>query len=94
MLLDEWKNVSKYPKLCGTVEPILLAFSSLYMVESEFNHVRYFQSKQEAHWTLNVAIWSSKLQICNLIVVISSVPTKPIFFIKKIIQELKVHLHL
>ena len=38
-----WKNKEKrnIPKLCTIVKPILLAFLSLYMVESGFSHMHY-----------------------------------------------------
>ena len=35
------KTVAKSPKLCSADEPILLDFSSSYMVESGFSHVQY-----------------------------------------------------
>ena len=41
------KTVTKYSKLCVTVEPILLAIPSLYLVESGFSHVHYLLSKQK-----------------------------------------------
>ena len=43
------KKLTKYPKFCATVEPILLFFQSLYIVESEFKHVHCSQSG-EALW--------------------------------------------
>ena len=40
------EKLAKYPQLCATVEPILLAFSSSYMVKSGFSHVHYLLGKQ------------------------------------------------
>ena len=36
------ETVTKYPKLCATVEPILLVFPSLYKVKSGFSYMHYF----------------------------------------------------
>ena len=41
------KTEAKYPKLCVTVELILLAFPNFYMVVSGFSHVHYLLSKQK-----------------------------------------------
>ena len=35
--MNEKTKAENYPKLCATVELILLAFPSLYMVKSEFS---------------------------------------------------------
>ena len=43
------ETVAKYSKLCTTVEPILLAFPSLYMVESGFRHA-LFTKQREKHF--------------------------------------------
>ena len=44
--------IVKYPKFYATIEPILQAFSSSYMVESGFSHVHYLLSTQKS--TLNI----------------------------------------
>ena len=44
------KIVTKYPKLWATVEPILLAFPSFYIIESRISHVDYLLNR-EALWT-------------------------------------------
>ena len=41
----EAKSAAKYSKLWITFEQILLAYPSLYLMESGFNHVHYLQSK-------------------------------------------------
>ena len=41
------KTLVKYSKLCVTIESILLAFPSLYVVEFEFSQVYYLLSKQK-----------------------------------------------
>ena len=38
--------VVKYPKLCVTVEPVLLAFPKLCMVKSELSHMHYLLSRE------------------------------------------------
>ena len=43
--INEKKNVTKYPKLCATLELVLQAFPSSYMTESGFSHVHYLQSR-------------------------------------------------
>ena len=75
--MKEKKNLQNIRSFLQLVKPILLAFPSLYKVESDFNHVLYLLSKQ------NVMIGGSNSQTCNLIFVISSVPTKPIQLIRK-----------
>ena len=48
-LCDYWSNgntTSKYPNLSAAVEPFLLAFSSLYMVEAGFSHANALLTKQ------------------------------------------------
>ena len=63
-----WMNkkipAAKYPKLCAMVEPILLTFSSLYMVQSGFSHVHYFLSKQRS--TLNIKCADLLLKLTKL----------------------------
>ena len=44
--MDEQKTGVKYAKFCASVEAILFAFSSSYMVESGFSHMHYLPSKQ------------------------------------------------
>ena len=44
------KTVAKYPKLCVTVESILLVFSSLYIVKSGFSHVQLFIKQTEKYF--------------------------------------------
>ena len=49
-IVYDWLNeklVSKYPKLCATVEPILLAFLTSFSEESIFSHVHCFLHKQK-----------------------------------------------
>ena len=49
------KTVAKYPKFCATVEPILLAFSNLYIGEFWFSYVYYLLSKERN--TLKIEMW-------------------------------------
>ena len=62
-----WMNkntVAKYLKLCAPVEPILLTFSSSYIIESENSQVHYLLSKQRV--TLNIECDDLWLKITNL----------------------------
>ena len=58
------KSLIKYPKLCATAKPILLAFPSSYMVESGFSHAHYSLSKHRS--TLNVKNGDLLLKLTNL----------------------------
>ena len=53
----------KYPKLCATVESILLVFPSSYMLESGFSHVLYLLRKQWS--TLNIEHDDLQLKYTN-----------------------------
>ena len=68
------KSVAEHPKLCETIEAILLAFSSWYMIECGFSHLHYLLSKQGI--TLNIEYGDFRLKFtnCNLIFVISPGP--------------------
>ena len=47
--INQWtKTVANYLKFCAAVELILLAFQSLYMMESWFRYVHYLLSKQKS----------------------------------------------
>ena len=77
------KTVAKYPKFCATVEPILVAFCKFVNGENVFSYVHYLLSKQKS--TYNIWMWWFVAQIqktCNLIFVISSLPTKSILHSK------------
>ena len=39
-------TVARYPKLCASIEPILLTFLTLYRVKSGFSYEPYLLSKQ------------------------------------------------
>ena len=45
------KTVTKYSKICATIEPILQAFQSSYIAESDFSYVHYFLSKKRSTLT-------------------------------------------
>ncbi len=65
------KTAAKYPKLCATIDPILLAFPSLYMVDSGFSYVHYLQSRQRStldieHGDLWLNLTNLQLNICDL----------------------------
>ena len=88
------KRNAKSPNICLSVEPILLTFPSSYIVESRFSHVHYSLSKQRS--TLNIQNPNLRLKITNL----QSNIRDPLSMHQthlshlKIIQDLKVHLHL
>ena len=58
------KTVANNPKFCGTVNPILLTFPTLYMVEFEFSYVHYLLSKLRS--TLNIERDDMQLKITYL----------------------------
>ena len=58
------KKLAKYCKLCAPIEPILLAFLSLYMAESGFSHVYHSPSKQRS--TLNIECDDLWFKLTNL----------------------------
>ena len=62
--MNEKRTLVKYFKLCATVEPILLAFPSLYMMESGFSHVHYLRSKRRN--TFNIERCDLKFKLKNL----------------------------
>ena len=83
------KLVAKYPKLCVTVEPILLDFPSSYT----FSYVHYLLSKQRS--TMNIEcgdLWPKLTNLQpNIHDLLCAHQTHP--FHLKIIWELKIHLH-
>ena len=74
-----WQNIPSFVQLLSQLYKF---FSSLYKMEFLLRHRYYILSKKKN--TLNVVIWNTNLQTCNLIFVISSA-----FPLKKLIQELK-----
>ena len=58
------KTGAKYPKLSVIIEPILLAFSCLYMVEFWLRHAHYLLIKQRSNF--NIERFDLQLKCTNL----------------------------
>ena len=74
------KTVAKYSKFCATVQPILLAFPSSYMVESGLTNVYYLLSQKRStlnreHYYLQLKLINLKLNIIDLLNALQTHPS-------------------